>query len=64
MGLVNLYHLDFPPTFISEKKDLSFNRLLLNFFAETNDLYLEENEQFYNLEGGKINDRAKSTYYS
>jgi len=44
-------------------KDLSFNELLLNFFAKTNDLYIEEDEQFYSLKNGKINEQAKNTYY-
>jgi hypothetical protein len=46
-----------------KKKDLPFNELLLDFFDKTNDLYVEENEKFYNLENGTIGVKEKNTYY-
>ena len=65
MGLVGIYQIDISPTLqvVDEKKDLPFNELLLDFFAKTNDLYVEENEKFYNLENGEIGDKEKNTYY-
>ena len=65
LGLVGIYQIDMDPILTVEYKikDLSFNELLLNFFAKTNDLYIEEDEQFYSLKNGKINEQAKNTYY-
>ena len=62
LGLANIYQIDmFPALSVEyERKDLPFNELLLSFFAKTNDLYIEENEEFYNLENAEIKD--KSTY--
>ncbi|CAI2172092.1 12612_t:CDS:2 [Funneliformis geosporum] len=36
---------------------------LSDFFDKTNDLYVEENEKFYNLENGAIGAKEKNTYY-
>ena len=33
------------------------------FFDKTNDLYVEKNEQFYNLEKREIKEKEKNTYY-
>jgi hypothetical protein len=49
---------------VDERKDLPFNKLLLDFFIKTNDLYVTEDEQFYN--SGKkeiIKDEVKNSYY-
>ena len=44
--------------------DLPFNKLLLSFFTKTDNLYIEENEEFYNLENAEIKDEdKKNTYY-
>jgi len=63
--LVGIYQVDIPPFLLTEdeKKFGLFNELLLDFFAKTNDLHVEKNEEFYKLENRKISDRAKNTYY-
>jgi dimeric dUTPase (all-alpha-NTP-PPase superfamily) len=63
LGLVGIYKINFPFPIIPGQKDLPFNELLLTFFALTNNLAVEENEQFYNLENAEINEAAKNTYY-
>ena len=65
LGLVGIYQVDIPPFLLTEdeKKFGLFNELLLDFFAKTNDLHVEKNEEFYKLENRKISDRAKNTYY-
>lgn len=65
LGLISIYQIDMLPSLhaTGEKEEQSFNELLLDFFAKTNDLYVEKNEQFYNLKNNKINDKAKNNYY-
>ncbi|RHZ35627.1 dUTP diphosphatase [endosymbiont GvMRE of Glomus versiforme] len=66
LGLVGIYQVDmFPSLSVKyERKDLPFNKLLLDFFIETNNLYIKENEEFYNLENIEIKDKdKKNTYY-
>ena len=66
LGLVGIYQVDIPPFLLTEdeKKFGLFNELLLDFFAKTNDLYVEKNEQFYNLENKEtIKDKTKNTYH-
>ncbi|CAI2161867.1 5533_t:CDS:2 [Funneliformis geosporum] len=48
---------------VEESEDLSFNELLLVFFARTNDLYIEEKEEIYNLKNRKINEKGQNTYH-
>jgi len=66
LGLVGIYRIAFPPTFFNieyESKDLSFNRLLLDFFAKTNDLYVEKGEEIYKLKTSKITEKTQKNYH-
>jgi len=65
LGLIGIWQIDMPSALhvADKKKDLPFNELLLDFFDKTNDLYVEENEKFYNLENGTIGAKEKNTYY-
>jgi hypothetical protein len=65
LGLVAIYQIDFFASKLAfPQKEGEFNELLLNFFSKTNDLYVEEKEQFYDLENTEvIKDKAKNTYH-
>jgi len=62
LGLVNIYQIDFPANFTSEKQDWTFNKLLLDFFAKTNNLFIPEEPELYDLEKAKITNQ--STYHN
>ena len=64
LGLVGIYQINtLPSLFIAnERKDLPFNKLLLDFFTKTNDLYIEKNWEFYKLEKRKINEERQKSY--
>jgi hypothetical protein len=65
LGLAGIYKIDMSLALIGEykKKDWSFNELLLDFFAKSNNLYVEKNERFYNLRESEIPENKKNTYY-
>jgi len=65
LGLIGVYQINMSSILLvgCQRKDFTFNKLLLAFFAKTNDLYVEKNEKFYNLENEKIGDKEKNTYY-
>jgi hypothetical protein len=65
LGLAGIYKIDMSLALIGEykKKDWSFNKLLLDFFAKNNNLYVEKNERFYNLRESEIPENKKNTYY-
>ena len=66
LGLVSIYKIDFSPIVFNieyEGKELSFNELLLEFFARTNDLYIAEKEEVYKLEKAKINEKGQKSYH-
>jgi hypothetical protein len=46
-----------------KREDFPFNKLLLDFFAKTNDLYIEKKEEMYELKNGKINEKEQKTYH-
>ena len=64
LGLAGIYKISMSPALADEhqKKDSSFNELLLDFFAKTNNLYIEENEQFYNFGNSEIQENKKNVY--
>ncbi|CAG8851355.1 5981_t:CDS:1, partial [Racocetra persica] len=64
LGLTGIYKINMSSALIKNKeKGASFNELLLDFFAKTNNLYIEENEQFYNFGDSEIPENKKNTYY-
>ncbi|KLL05067.1 MAG: dUTP diphosphatase [Mycoplasmataceae bacterium RV_VA103A] len=65
LGLDGIYKINMSPVLIDKNKEkgASFNELLLDFFAKTNALYIEKNEQFYTLEDSEIPENKKNTYY-
>jgi dimeric dUTPase (all-alpha-NTP-PPase superfamily) len=66
LGLTSIYKIDILPALgvEHERKNLPFNKLLLDFFTKTNGLFIEENKEVYNLENTEIKDKdKKSTYY-
>jgi dimeric dUTPase (all-alpha-NTP-PPase superfamily) len=65
LGLAGIYKIDMSLALIGEykKKGWSFNKLLLDFFAKNNNLYVEKNERFYNLRESEIPENKKNTYY-
>jgi hypothetical protein len=42
---------------------LNNNKVLLDFFTKTNELYIEKSEKFYNSKHIEIKDKEKKTYY-
>jgi dimeric dUTPase (all-alpha-NTP-PPase superfamily) len=64
LGLSNIYQIK-PKEILSipEKKDIISNELLLDFFYKSNNLYIEENEEFYKLDKREIGNKRKNTYY-
>jgi len=65
IGLCSIYQIDFSLDFSEENpNDLSFNELLLKFFAKTNDLFIIEDEYWYNLGATKLTKKQEIiTYY-
>jgi hypothetical protein len=45
---------------IDKREDFPFNKLLLDFFAKTNDLYIEEKEEVYKYK----NKKGQKTYHN
>lgn len=65
LGLVVIYQIDISrgSLLTDEREDFPFNKLLLDFFAKTNDLYVEEKEEIYKLQSGKISEKGQKTYH-
>ena len=62
LGLIGIYQLDIPfdLLLIDKREDFPFNKLLLDFFAKTNDLYIEEKEEVYKYK----NKKGQKTYHN
>jgi hypothetical protein len=65
LGLVGIFQIDmsFDLLLANKREDFPFNKLLLDFFAKTNGLYIEEKEEIYELKNGKINEKEQKTYH-
>lgn len=63
LDLSNLYQIEPKNILVSEKKGYHYNKLLLDLFYKSNNLYIEKNEEFYKLEKREIKDKEKNIYY-
>ncbi len=61
LGLCNIYRIDFPFNFTPKNQDWTFNKLLLDFFAKTNNLFILKKPDLYNLE--KVEIANQSSYH-
>lgn len=65
LGLCSIYKIEFSKYYSWKipKRDLPFNDLLLNFFFQTNSLYIEESEVLYRKGSIELSDEQVSNYY-